>query len=685
MDDFSRDRVFSNQVDDRLARFYNIGDEEMPEDQLCPLYTRIQDLGSRYTLCETIAAGGMKKITRVFDARADRYVAMAQLLGEVLERDAGADRKELYESFLREACLTARLEHPCIITIYNIGVDGEGRPFFTMELKDGDSLSTILHKLGGGDLEYSRKYPLEELLQIFIKVCDAISYAHSQGVLHLDLKPSNIQVAPFGEVKVCDWGLGCIVDPDAVQKDSQRMHSDLLNSTPPFGTSFGTPGYMAPEQMEHDSTVSFASDVYALGSILYALLALKAPFSGGHHEIMQHVLAGETPPLPRSVPVSLGAVVRKAMARDSAERYPSVEELRMEIRRYLTGFPSRAEVAGFIRKMKLFYKRNRRICRTVFLGLLLTGALVAIFMVILKNREQHVVAARHAAEESRLLQEQEKERSEEVELHYSGEMLFINKLIINISDYRSPADGIIYNEMLQRLEKAGQLNPSDAQIRVSRAIILFILQRFNEASKELETTENWAWTIRDLAQKYGQKKEDSARLEAVDMRMLLWELNQQSRRPSTKPLIEKMVSYDLKRREPQAERAVITQELLSTFNPQWNNRIFEFDASRRHLVLGGTGLSTLKSKNPSDVPVSLLRWLNLHTLELRDMAFSDLEQLYDLPVIRLDIRQMTGKPYKSVFSRFHVLDELVMAPGQMPERMKQDLPKYITVTEEPIN
>ena len=101
--------------------------------------SRIRDLESRYSFVETIATGGMKKVNRVYDARADRYVAMAQLLDDA--------EPELYEPFLREACLTARMEHPNIVSIYNIGVDGAGHPFFTMELKVGDSLSAILKKL----------------------------------------------------------------------------------------------------------------------------------------------------------------------------------------------------------------------------------------------------------------------------------------------------------------------------------------------------------------------------------------------------------------------------------------------------------------------------------------------------------------------------------------------------------
>ena len=142
----------------------------------------------RYTHKELLATGGMKEIYKVYDTKMKRFIAMARLIPDSDE--------ELAEVFLKEAALTASLEHPNIISVYDFGINENLDPFFTMELKVGESLDEIIDE---------EKADLNELLEIFVKVCDAISYAHSNNVIHLDLKPDNIQVGKYGEVQVCDW------------------------------------------------------------------------------------------------------------------------------------------------------------------------------------------------------------------------------------------------------------------------------------------------------------------------------------------------------------------------------------------------------------------------------------------------------------------------------------------------
>lgn len=665
-----------DDLDLRLADFYEGEETETADDEQYTLYARIRDLESRYTFVETIATGGMKKVSRVYDARADRHVAMAQL-----HDDAGT---ELYEPFLREACLTARMEHPNIISIYNIGVDGEGVPFFTMELKIGDSLSDILKQLNQGDSDYDRRYPLNELLGIFVKVCDAVAYAHSQGVLHLDLKPSNIQVAAFGEVKVCDWGLGHIVDVAPEKRERSRVHFDLLNSTPLFGTAVGTPGFMAPEQFEQEGTVSFRTDVYALGAILYAILNLKPPFGGQPSEIMRQTLAGELPPMSHTAPEGLRAVVRKAMARPPEGRYESVEALSADVRRFLSYFPTIAEGAGLKRKVKLFYKRNTRIVRIVCASLFLLVAVVAVFMAVLKDRARRILEAQQTAGESMQLYETERDHAESVDRNLSGGLLFITKLFSNASDYRAPEDEIIYREMLKQLVVASEHNPADAQARVGRAIILFVLQRFNESAQVLEKTPDWAHVVRRLALKYGEKKPDSERLSAADLANLIREIRARSQRPATVSLIEKLMAYDLERRPSLTERSIVVEAVLEGFNQDWKDRIYEFNAAQRSLTLGGEGLTLLKGSSHSEKPLSLLRWLRLHTLELRDVDFSILEQLRGATLVRLDIRRVTGDAYTSIFDRIELLGELVVQEGQFDEAELAEIPAHINVVVVPL-
>ncbi|EDM24654.1 probable serine/threonine-protein kinase pknB, partial [Lentisphaera araneosa HTCC2155] len=181
-------------------------------------------------------------IKRAFDLSTSRYIAFA-------ERGKPND-KHLYEVFLREARLTALLEHPNIISIHDVGLNDLGQPYFTMDLKEGDSLGEIFKNLNTKDEEYLETYSLHELLMIFVKICEAISYAHSKNIIHLDLKPDNIQVGHFGEVLVCDWGLGKILNnTEIVGVEETLLEVDLLNHISSKNKVVGTPGYMSPEQI----------------------------------------------------------------------------------------------------------------------------------------------------------------------------------------------------------------------------------------------------------------------------------------------------------------------------------------------------------------------------------------------------------------------------------------------------
>ena len=180
-------------MSDFLSLYDESDDYQPSKDESSPLCEQLAQVTDAYSREELIAKGGMKSISKVYCERTHRYVAKATL--------NQADNLEFREAFIREARLTALLDHPNIIKIYDIALSEKGAPFFIMELKMGYSLRLFLKE------EQSRS----ELLVIFIKICDAIAYAHSRRVLHLDIKPDNIQVGSFGEVIVCDWGLGRII------------------------------------------------------------------------------------------------------------------------------------------------------------------------------------------------------------------------------------------------------------------------------------------------------------------------------------------------------------------------------------------------------------------------------------------------------------------------------------------
>ncbi|MFH1462900.1 MAG: WD40 repeat domain-containing serine/threonine protein kinase [Pseudomonadota bacterium] len=214
------------------------------------------------------------------------------------------------ERFLEEARLTARLDHPNIVPVHDAGVDGQGRPFYVMRRVQGGTLADALAR---GEMP-----ALTDRLEVFLKVCDALAFAHERGVLHCDLKPANVMVERHGEVRVMDWGLA----------------RELVQS----GGVGGTPRYAAPEQLLGEP-LDVRTDVYALGELLYELLTGTPPFEGEAEDVRARKLRGEvTPPARRAaVPRELGVIALKAMERHPARRYPAVASLRAALGAFQEG------------------------------------------------------------------------------------------------------------------------------------------------------------------------------------------------------------------------------------------------------------------------------------------------------------------------------------------------------------
>ena len=167
----------------------------------------------RYQESKIVDQGGMKKIIKTTDSLTSRSVAKALLIDY--------EDEDKVERFLKEARLTAALEHPNIIPVYDIGFDEKEGPYFIMKLVGGRNFATILKSLSSKNSAESpassESFSLQDLMDIFLKICDAVAYAHSKGIVHLDLKPENIQIGEYGEVLVCDWGLAKILDePDQI-------------------------------------------------------------------------------------------------------------------------------------------------------------------------------------------------------------------------------------------------------------------------------------------------------------------------------------------------------------------------------------------------------------------------------------------------------------------------------------
>jgi WD40 repeat protein len=294
-----------------------------------------------YEIAGEVGRGGIGRVLRASDTRLNRPVAIKELLGsagEVAE-----------ERFVREALLTARLQHPSIVPLYEAGRWPNGAPFYAMKLVTGRSLEEVI-------AESPTLAQRLALLPHVLAAAEAMAYAHSEKIIHRDLKPANVLVGAFGETVVIDWGLAkdlalpeadvLEAAPAAVIAPPRAVRRTGPGTTPPtealtlHGTVMGTPAYMPPEQAR-GANVDERADVYALGAILYHLLAGACPYDGETAgEILGHVQAGPPEPLATrqpGIPEDLLTIVNKAMARSRAHRYPSARELAEDLRRFQTG------------------------------------------------------------------------------------------------------------------------------------------------------------------------------------------------------------------------------------------------------------------------------------------------------------------------------------------------------------
>jgi WD40 repeat protein len=278
----------------------------------------------RYRAAREIGRGGLGRVTAARDQRLGREVAIKELFEPYGDRQA---------RFLREALITAKLQHPSIVPVYDAGYWPSGAPFYAMKLVSGRNLAELID----GASTTSRRLAY---LSNAIAAVDAIAYAHSQRVLHRDLKPSNIIVGEYGETVVVDWGLAKPLDAPESDDLAAGPYRDTSSGLTVAGSVLGTPGYMAPEQARGDE-LDERADIYALGAVLYHLLTGGPPYPDGSvREVLHQVKREEPPPLAErapDAPAELVTIVAKAMARDPDQRYQRARDLADDLRRFQNG------------------------------------------------------------------------------------------------------------------------------------------------------------------------------------------------------------------------------------------------------------------------------------------------------------------------------------------------------------
>jgi WD40 repeat protein/serine/threonine protein kinase len=422
-----------------------------------------------YDVDGELAHGGIGRILKGKDQRLGRTVA----LKELIEGGGAAE-----ERFVREALVTARLQHPSIVPVYEAGRWPTGEPFYAMKLVSGRSLDEVIATAKTLDQRLA-------LLPHVLAVAEAVAYAHSERIIHRDLKPSNVLVGAFGETVVIDWGLAKDLDEriplppeapparpmepvirEAPNEDPPEPPSEggtlmsrggPVDTPPPMssgepgltmaGAVLGTPSYMPPEQAKGQS-VDERADVYALGAILYHVLAGVPPYTGKTSvDILKKTLAGPPPAiekLQRGVPHDLVTIVNKAMARDIAVRYPTAKELADDLRRFQTGQIVGAHKYSRLERLLRFGRRYRA-------ALGVAGAAFVLLAVVAFASVRGILDARNRAEQER---DRAAQKQVEAEAARGEAMLRADELTLAQARNLAPRDPNKAIELLRTLSPA---------------------------------------------------------------------------------------------------------------------------------------------------------------------------------------------------------------------------------------
>src|SRR5262245_22595469 len=378
----------------------------------------------RYQMRGEIAKGGQGTVVQVWDDDLRRHLAMKVLVGRssdgtVTGTGARSVTPRSLARFLEEAQVTGQLDHPGIVPIHELGLDAQGRVYFTMKLVKGRTLKEVFQLAAEGKENWTRT----RALSVLLKVCEAMAYAHHKGVVHRDLKPANVMVGRFGEVFVMDWGLARVLGREDLanvgiapefptaelqseREDAQGSHASEVVTKD--GHVVGTPAYMSPEQaLGKLEEIGPHSDVYSVGAMLYHLLAGHTPYvkpgtTPTNYSIWYSVQERAPDPLQErapDAPAELVAICEKAMAREIGARYRDMGELSEDLMAFLEHRTVRAYQTGALVELRKWVERNKGLAAASAAGVLvlILGLVTAL---VLKTESDHnaALAARNAEE-----------------------------------------------------------------------------------------------------------------------------------------------------------------------------------------------------------------------------------------------------------------------------------------------
>lgn len=653
----------NSDPNDRMEAFvdliYEEGDPNQPqlEDDPTPLYQILKQTQERYKERSLIGRGGMKEVYKVYDLYTARYIAMALPREDIHSSD--------FDTFLREAHITARLSHPNIINLYDMGLDEDGRPFFTMDFKGGQSLRKTLKDLKAEvAMGITPALDLSRRLGIFVRICEAVSYAHAHHVLHLDLKPENVQLGSLGQVQVCDWGLGVVLPRPAGEDDTHVMDQSEVTLDPDLYGSLlmrvsGTLGYMPPEQQHSHIPKAITMDIYALGQILFELISL-------------HDLDAPKKLVKNS---TLLGIVNKATQADPEKRYAHVHDLLDDIHRYENNQLTSVDQNNPWLAARLFYKRHTLVCNITAISL--TAFLSSVLVLSQKLSESQ--------EESQHYQEnflEQKQASALRAADQADEALFLARRLSEDDYISSPVYQQTILESERQLRLSLENNPPKNSMAWSKLLwILFLKQDFAEAFRILQINPEpqRVSSLLPYIRHYGPNMSSGEHLSTPDLIDLIQSIYR-DKKGQVVDLVGRMLVYDTFIGRSQLEYYDIMLTFLSRINSKWNPEGTTFEPKKKHLSLVGSDLKRLcfntYSKNQF---YSVLMLLELNHLDLSQSGVQDLRQLRGAEIYELNMAHGLNIYDILELQNMPTLRKLLVKKDQLIPSQLEALPEFLEV------
>ncbi|MEO0452561.1 MAG: protein kinase [Verrucomicrobiota bacterium] len=562
---------------------------------------------TRYLDEEFVSEGGIKRVYKAFDSTGKRTVARAFPKSE---------ESKYHDTFVREARLHTQLEHPNIIPIYDMGVE-EGKPYFSMKYIDGGTLHEYIEEMDPAVRQSSEH--LNSVFDIFLKVCDAVSYAHSKNILHLDIKPKNIYLNEYGEVYVGDWGLSRVVDPILLE---EKLSYDSLGQCTFYGHLTGTPGFMAPEQCQKGAKKGYTSDIYSLAVLLVYLLTGKMVVTGSPDEMIQKTIAGDLLQLDGLLDDRLCGVLEKALATDPSHRYPSVKEFLIDINAYRNGFLTSTEQFSVLKLAVAIYNRNR-LASNLIIGFAVILFSISVFFVMEISQARDYALTQERISKERLEQylESEEERSKTMTRAYG---FLLSEGIDNYTRRKSGA-GFSHENFLDAenmAKTALQFDPASPEAWALKGKIDLVYGRFKQAYEAFSKAGAGYETYQELCQ-FAESKDIT---QLPDLVAILNRI----RSIDDNRLFNHMIFKEMYRPRPLPKQMEFVRAFLILRNNLDDSVHFQFDESRMALDL---------STNPKLEILYMLQNLPLRGLDLSHSGVrtGDFIHLQNLPLESLDV------------------------------------------------